>query len=43
VLDDLITERDDFIYRHQETLLTALKLDGAPILVEESARIAATA
>ena len=43
VLDDLITERDDFIVRHQETLLTALRLDGAPILVEESARIAATA
>jgi anaerobic magnesium-protoporphyrin IX monomethyl ester cyclase len=43
VLDDLITERDDFIYRHQETLLAALRLDGAPILVEESARIAATA
>jgi anaerobic magnesium-protoporphyrin IX monomethyl ester cyclase len=43
VLDDLITERDDFIYRNQETLLTALRLDGAPILVEESARIAATA
>ena len=43
VLDDLLAERDDFIYRHQNTLLTALRLDGAPILVEESARIAATA
>jgi radical SAM superfamily enzyme YgiQ (UPF0313 family) len=42
VLDDLLAERDDFIYRHQETLLTTLRLDGAPILVEESARIAAT-
>jgi hypothetical protein len=43
VLDDLLAERDDFIYRHQDTLLTTLRLDGAPILVEESARIAATA
>jgi len=43
VLDDLITERDEFIYRHQDTLLTALRLDGAPLLVEESSRIAATA
>ncbi len=43
VLDDLMTERDDFIYQHQDTLLTALKLDGAPLLVEEAARIAATA
>ncbi|MGH3850307.1 MAG: hypothetical protein ACRDRT_11475, partial [Pseudonocardiaceae bacterium] len=43
VLDDLITERDDFIYRHQDTLLSALRLEGAPILVEEAARIAATA
>jgi radical SAM superfamily enzyme YgiQ (UPF0313 family) len=43
VLDDLLTERDEFIYQHQETLLTAIRLDGAPILGGESMRTATTA
>ena len=42
VLDDLLTERDDFIYQHQEILLDALQLDAAPTLIEEPARVAAS-
>lgn len=43
VLDDLLTERDDFIYQHQEILLDALQLDAAPTLIGEPARVAANA
>ena len=43
ILEDLITERDDFIYQHQETLLDALQLGALPNLVEEPARVTASA
>jgi len=43
ILEDLITERDDFIYQHQETLLDALQLGALPNLVEEPAIVTASA
>ena len=43
ILEDLLTERDDFIYQHQETLLDALQLGALPNLVEEPARVTASA
>jgi anaerobic magnesium-protoporphyrin IX monomethyl ester cyclase len=43
VLEDLITERDEFIYQHQEILLDALELDAAPTMIAEPATVAANA
>lgn len=43
ILEDLLSERDDFIYQHQEMLLDALELDAPPMLIEESARVTASA
>lgn len=42
-LDALIKQRDAFVYRHQTILLDALAHDAAPIVSEESARMAMTA
>jgi len=39
VLDDLLTERNDFIYQHQDILLEALELEAPPIIMDEPARI----
>lgn len=41
-LDTLIKQRDAFVYRHQTILLDALAHDAAPIISEESARMAMT-
>jgi hypothetical protein len=43
VLDDLITMRDEFVYRHQTALLAALERDVTPIPVAEPVVLAATA
>ncbi|HMG72228.1 MAG TPA: radical SAM protein [Pyrinomonadaceae bacterium] len=43
VLDDLITMRDEFVYRHQTALLEALEHPAAPMVTEESARMSMTA
>ncbi|MDQ2936348.1 MAG: B12-binding domain-containing radical SAM protein [Acidobacteriota bacterium] len=43
VLEDLHSERDAFVLRHQEILLGALQLDGAAIPIQEPARVAITA
>lgn len=43
VLENLHTERDAFVLRHQEILLDALQLDAVPIPVEEPARVAISA
>ena len=43
VLDDLITMRDEFVYRHQTVLLKALEHPAAPMVTEESARMSMTA
>jgi radical SAM superfamily enzyme YgiQ (UPF0313 family) len=43
VLEDLVTERDDFIYQHQEILLDALQLDAAPTVIAEPTMVVANA
>ena len=43
VLNDLITARDEFVYRHQAILLNALEHDAMPIVHAESARVALSA
>lgn len=43
VLDDLVTTRDEFVYRHQTALLAALEQPAAPMASEESARMSMTA
>jgi anaerobic magnesium-protoporphyrin IX monomethyl ester cyclase len=43
ILDDLITMRDEFVYRHQPALLAALEQPAAPMVTEESARMSMTA
>ena len=43
ILDDLITMRDEFVYRHQTALLEALEYPTAPMVTEESARMSMTA
>jgi anaerobic magnesium-protoporphyrin IX monomethyl ester cyclase len=43
VLDDLITMRDEFVYRHQTALLAALERNVTPIPVAEPVVLAATA
>jgi anaerobic magnesium-protoporphyrin IX monomethyl ester cyclase len=42
-LDDLLTERDAFVLKHQEILLEVLKRDAAPVLIAEAARVALSA
>jgi len=43
VLDDLVTARDEFVYRHQTALLKALEHSAAPMTSEQSARMSMTA
>jgi len=43
ILDDLITMRDEFVYRHQTALLEVLEHPAAPMVTEESARMSMTA
>jgi radical SAM superfamily enzyme YgiQ (UPF0313 family) len=43
ILDDLIAERDAFVYRHQECLLAALEDRRSPAGTQPPARTAATA
>jgi len=43
VLQDLISARDQFVYRHQTALLAALERDCVPIVTQPAARVAATA
>jgi radical SAM superfamily enzyme YgiQ (UPF0313 family) len=42
-LEDLHTERDAFVLRHQEILLDALQFDAASIPIKEPARVAISA
>jgi len=42
-LDDLLRERDAFVYRHQEILLDTLDLDAAPVVRAASAEMAMSA
>ena len=42
-LADLVRVRDAFVYARQDILLDELERDSVPILVEEPARIAASA
>ena len=43
VLDDLLTTRDEFVYRHQRILLDSLEYDAASALIAEPARVAVSA
>jgi len=42
-LEDLVSERDAFVYRHENILLDALQKPAAPLLIGEPARLAVSA
>jgi anaerobic magnesium-protoporphyrin IX monomethyl ester cyclase len=43
ILDDLVSMRDKFVYRHQTALLAALERDGVPIVGQPAERVALSA